>query len=71
MPPKLYLYKVIAALEKNSLVSAVDVILSDEIEKRSFNKPRCTLIPSRYKLDIKYVKTEEEFFYVSSDFPVE
>ena len=41
----------------------VDVLLSDEIEKRSYHKVRCTLTPTRYKLDIKFVKTEKEFLY--------
>ncbi len=63
MPPKFDFSKVIAALDKSLLVSVVDVLLADEIEKRSFHKIRCTLIPSRYKLDIKYIRTEKEFFY--------
>jgi hypothetical protein len=37
--------------------------MMDEIEKRGFYKLRCTLIPSKFKLDIKFIITEEEFLY--------
>lgn len=63
MPHKFDLSKVIAALKKSSIISSVDMLFSDEIEKRSFHKIRCTLIPSRYKLDIKFVITGGEFLY--------
>jgi hypothetical protein len=63
MPPKFDLSKIISLLEKSPIVSTVDVLLADEIEKRSFHKIRCALIPSRYKLDIKFIKTETEFLY--------
>lgn len=63
MQHKFELNKIIAALENASFVGNVDLLLSDEVEKRGFYKLRCILIPSRYKLDIKFIRTEKELIY--------
>ena len=63
MQPKFDLNKIIAALGNSPLVGKIELLLSDEIEKRGFYKLRCVLIPSRYKLDIKYIKTEKDLIY--------
>lgn len=63
MQHKFDLSKIVAALENSPLVGNVELLLSDEVEKRGFYKLRCTLIPSRYKLDIKFIKTEKELIY--------
>jgi hypothetical protein len=43
----------------------------DEISERGFYKIRCTLVPSEYKLDSKYIKTEKEFLYSYQIYDVE
>ena len=63
MPRKFDVFKIITVLRKISLVSNVETLLIDEIEHRGFYKLRCTLIPSKFKLDIKYINTEECFLY--------
>lgn len=63
MPHKFDIFRIIAVLKKNSIVSNVETLLIDEIEHRGFYKLRCTLIPSKFKLDIKYINTEEYFLY--------
>jgi hypothetical protein len=63
MPHKFDVFKIIKVLKRISLVSNIETLLIDEIEHRGFYKLRCTLIPSKFKLDIKYISTEEEFFY--------
>ena len=60
---KFNVHKIISLLKTNVLVSKVDILLVDEIEKRGFYKIRCSLVPSRFKFDIKFVKTENEFLY--------
>lgn len=54
---------IVALLEKFSVVSKVEILTIDEIEKRGFYKVRCLLIPSKFKLDIKFIKTEKEILY--------
>ncbi len=60
---KLDIFKIASALRKLRYVSRVEILLIDEISERGFYKIRCTLVPSKYKLDIKYIKTEKEFLY--------
>lgn len=63
MQPKFDLDKIIAALEDAPFIGKVELLLSDEVEKRGFYKLRCVLVPSRYKLDIKFIKTEKDLIY--------
>ena len=63
MQHKFELSKVLAALESAPFVANVDLLLSDEVGKRAFYKLHCVLIPSRYKLDIKFINTEKELIY--------
>ncbi|MBF0507114.1 MAG: hypothetical protein HQL09_09785 [Nitrospirae bacterium] len=63
MRHKFDLNKIIAELEDTPLVGKVELLLSDEIETRGFYKLRCVLIPSSYKLDIKFIKTEKDLIY--------
>lgn len=63
MPHRFDISKIVASLKKNPLTSKVELLILDEVEKRGFYKLRCTLLPSKYKLDIKYIKTEKELFY--------
>ncbi len=63
MLPKFDLNKIIAALENAPFIGKVELLMSDEVEKRGFYKLRCVLVPSRYKLDIKFIKTERDLIY--------
>jgi hypothetical protein len=63
MPHKFDVFKIITVLGKISIVSNVETLLIDEIEHRGFYKLRCTLIPSKFKLDIKFISTEEDILY--------
>jgi len=63
MPHKFDIYKIITVLRKISIVSNVEILLIDEIEHRGFYKLRCTLVPSKFKLDIKYISTEKDILY--------
>jgi len=40
-----------------------EILLVDEMERRGFYKLRVILIPSKFKLDIKFIRTEQEFLY--------
>jgi hypothetical protein len=55
--------KIIALLNKNPIVSKANIVMVDEIENRGFYKLHCLLIPSSFKLDLKFIKTEHEFIY--------
>ena len=63
MPHKFDVFKIITVLRKISIVSNVETLLIDEIEHRGFYKLRCTLIPSKFKLDIKFISIEEDILY--------
>ena len=63
MPHKFDVFKIITVLRKISIVSNVETLLIDEIEHRGFYKLRCTLIPSKFKLDIKFISKEEDILY--------
>jgi len=53
----------ISILRNSELVSNIDKIHVDEISQRGFYKIRCSLLPAKYKLEIKFVKTSREFIY--------
>jgi len=59
MPHKFDIFKIVVLLEKNPLVSKVNIVAVDEIGKRGFYKLQCRLIPSIFKLDVKFIKTEK------------
>ncbi len=63
MPHKLDIKGIIALLNKQPLVSHVELLSMDEIEKRGFYKLRCQLIPSKFRLDVKFIVTEDELLY--------
>lgn len=63
MPHRVDIQRIVRLLEKQRIVSRVEVILVDEIERRGFYKLRASLIPSRYKLDIKFIRSEKELLY--------
>ena len=63
MPHDIDVNRIVRLLERESIVSRVDILLVDEIEKRGFYKLRVSLLPSRYKLDIKFIRMEKELLY--------
>ncbi len=50
-------------IKKNGMGSQIGIITVDEIAKRGSCKVRCYLIPSRYKLEMRFIKTEKEIIY--------
>jgi len=66
MPYKFDVFKIIPVLRKISIVSNVETLLIDEIEHRGFYKLRCTLIPSKFKLDIKFTVQKKIFCILTS-----
>ena len=63
MPHKFDADKIRGFLEKSPFVSKVELVLIDEMENRGFYKLRAFLVPSPFKLDLKFIKTENDFIY--------
>lgn len=63
MAQRFDIHRIIALLNKSAIVGKAELLQSDEIESRSFYKLKCTLIPSKFLLDIKFIKTETELLY--------
>ncbi|MCK4760868.1 MAG: hypothetical protein KAW12_01625 [Candidatus Aminicenantes bacterium] len=53
----------VSILRNHELISKIEDIRVDEIAQRGFYKMKCRLIPSKYRLEIKFIKTHEEFIY--------
>ena len=53
----------VSTLRNHELISKVENIHVDEIAQRGFYKIKCLLIPSKYNLEIKFIKTHQEFIY--------
>jgi hypothetical protein len=54
---------IISLLEKSGIVSNIETVEIDEISKRGFYKIKCILIPTKYKLEMKFIKTKTEILY--------
>ncbi|MDQ1354850.1 MAG: hypothetical protein QG657_5159 [Acidobacteriota bacterium] len=63
MEKPLNLSSIISLLEKSSIVSKIEKVEIDEISHRGFYKIKCNLIPAKYKLEMKFIKTKYEFIY--------
>lgn len=66
-------HKVISTLRKSRIVSNIEIKTVDEIKGRGIYKVRCGLIPSKYKLEIRFVRIEEQILYsyqFFSDIPI-
>ena len=50
-------------LESRKIVSKIFEVIADETANRGYYKVRCNLIPSAYKLQIKWIVTPKEFLY--------
>lgn len=55
--------EVIACLKESELVSKVEIKTIDEIHESGIYKIRCRLIPSKYKLEFRFVKTKGHILY--------
>lgn len=55
--------EIISILKESELVSRVEIKTVDEIYDSGIYKIRCSLIPSKYKLEIRFVKTKEQILY--------
>lgn len=54
---------IISILNASESVANIENVQIDEIAQRGFYKIRCRLIPSKYNLEMKFIKTREEFTY--------
>jgi hypothetical protein len=63
MTRKFNFYTIISLIRNNDFVSNIEKITVDEIAQRGFYKIKCQLIPSKFKLDIKFIKTQSDFIY--------
>ena len=55
--------EVISILKESELVSKVEIKTVDEIYNSGIYKIRCNLIPSKYKLEIRFVITKGQILY--------
>jgi len=55
--------EVISIIRESDLISKIEIKYVDEIKGRGIYKVRCNLIPSRYKLEIRFLRTEKEILY--------
>lgn len=63
MEQKFSLQKILSLLKKSDIVSKIEIVSIDEIAERSVWRIRCGLIPSKYRLEMRFIKTEKEFIY--------
>ena len=54
--------EVISYLKESKLVSRVEIKTIDEIHESGIYKIRCRLIPSKYKLELRFVKAKGQIF---------
>lgn len=54
---------VIAILRESDLIAKIEETYIDEIALRGFYKARCQLVSSKYKLALKFIKTQEGLIY--------
>jgi hypothetical protein len=55
--------EVISYLKESKLVSRVEIKTIDEIHESGIYKIRCRLIPSKYKLELRFVKAKGQILY--------
>lgn len=63
MSQRIDIHRIITLLNKSAIVGKAELLRADEIESRAFFKLKCTLVPSSFFLDIKFIKTGTELFY--------
>jgi len=55
--------ELLSVLRSSDIVSKIEIQNVDEIKGRGIYKVRCNLLPSRYKLEMRFVQTEEKVLY--------
>ena len=63
MPDRVELSKIVDYLKSIEIISSIQVVFFDDSLQRSVCKLRCSLLPSRYKLDVRLIQTENEIIY--------
>ncbi len=63
MPDRVELSKIVDYLKSIEIVSSIQIVFLDDSLQRSICKLRCNLLPSRYKLDVRLIQTENEIIY--------
>ena len=63
MPDRAELSKIVDYLKSIEIISSIQVIFLDDSLQRSICKIRCSLLPSRYKLDVRLIQTENKIIY--------
>jgi hypothetical protein len=63
MPDRVELSKIVDYLKSIEIISSIQVVFLDDSLQRSICKIRCSLLPSRYKLDVRLIQTENEIIY--------
>ena len=63
MPDRVELYKIVDYLKSIEIISSIQIVFLDDSLQRSICKLRCSLLPSRYKLDVRLIQTENEIIY--------
>ncbi len=63
MPDRVELFKIVNYLKSIEFISSIHVVFLDDSLQRSICKLRCSLLPSRYKLDVRLIQTENEIIY--------
>ncbi|MCF6147089.1 MAG: hypothetical protein E3K37_00345 [Candidatus Kuenenia sp.] len=63
MKQRFNLFEVISILKESEFISRVEIKTIDEIHESGIYKVRCSLIPSKYKLERRFVKTQEQILY--------
>ncbi len=63
MPDRVELSKIVDYLKSIEIISSIQVVFLDDSLQRSICKLRCSLLPSRYKLDVRLIQTENEIIY--------
>ncbi len=63
MPDRIELSKIVDYLKSIEIISSIQIVFLDDSLQRSICKLRCSLLPSRYKLDVRLIQTENEIIY--------
>lgn len=54
---------ILTLLSESEIVANYKVLIADEISERIYYKIRCTMIPSDYKLEMRFIQTKDEVIY--------
>ena len=63
MRPELDIEQIEAILAASALVTSWQVLIADETANRAWYKIRCQLLRPAYRLEIRFIQTEEDILY--------